>query len=104
MSDYKNNESKLKSAGLRMALKLIPQELLDQAPAALEKYLLNELTDVEPMTGESGSCFLIAPDSNTGAIRVMTVTLDEEIRVKRIVKVTSLSDLFRKIVAGMKEL
>lgn len=104
MSDYKNNESKLKSAGLRMALKLIPQELLDQAPAALEKYLLNELTDVEPMTGESGSCFLIVPDSNTGAIRVMTVTLDEECRVKRIVKVTSLSDLFRKIVAGMKEL
>lgn len=104
MSDSKNNESKLRTAGLRMALKLLPQDLLDQAPMALEKYLLNELTDVEPMTGESGSCFLIAPDNNTGAIRVMTVTLDEESRVKRIVKVTSLSELFRRILDGMKEL
>ena len=87
-----------------MALKLIPQELIDQAPATLEKYLLNELADVEPMTGESGSCFLLAPDNTTGAMRLMTVTLDEESRVSRIIKTTSLSDLFRQIIDSLKEL
>lgn len=99
-----SNETKLKAAGLRMALKLIPQELIDQAPATLEKYLLNELADVEPMTGESGSCFLLAPDNTTGAMRLMTVTLDEESRVSRIIKTTSLSDLFRQIIDSLKEL
>lgn len=99
-----SNETKLKAAGLRMALKLIPQELIDQAPATLEKYLHNELADVEPMTGESGSCFLLAPDNTTGAMRLMTVTLDEESRVSRIIKTTSLSDLFRQIIDSLKEL
>lgn len=87
-----------------MALKLIPQELIDQAPATLEKYLLNELADVEPMTGESGSCFLLAPDNTTGAMRLMTVTIDEESRVSRIIKTTSLSDLFCQIIDSLKEL
>ncbi len=99
-----SNESKLKAAGLRMALKLLPPDLIDQAPAVLEKYLLNELADIEPMTGESGSCFLLAPDDTIGALRLMTVTLDEECRVKRIIKSTTLSDLFRQILGNLKEL
>lgn len=99
-----SNETKIKSAGLRMALKLIPQDLLDQAPATLEKYLLNELANVEPMTGESGSCFLIAPDNTKGALRLMTVTLDEESRVSRIVKTTSINELFHHILEGLKEM
>ena len=94
----------LKNAGLRMAMKLIPPDLLEQAPATLEKYLLNELSNVEPMTGESGSCFLIAPDSTVGALRIMTVTLDEESRVSRIVKTTSISELFHNILNGLKEM
>ena len=99
-----SNDDKIKSAGLRMALKLIPQDLLDQAPATLEKYLLNELANVEPMTGESGSCFLIAPDNTIGALRVMTVTLDEESRVSRIIKTTTINDLFHHILEGLKEM
>lgn len=99
-----SNESKLKAAGLRMAMKLLPPDLIDQAPAVLEKYLLNELADIEPMTGESGSCFLLAPDNTIGALRLMTVTLDEESRVKRIIKTTSLSDLFRQMLESLKEL
>lgn len=99
-----SNDAKIKSAGLRMALKLIPQDLLDQAPATLEKYLLNELANVEPMTGESGSCFLIAPDKTIGALRVMTVTLDEESRVSRIIKTTTINDLFHHILEGLKEM
>lgn len=99
-----SNDAKIKSAGLRMALKLIPQDLLDQAPATLEKYLLNELANVEPMTGESGSCFLIAPDNTIGALRVMTVTLDEESRVSRIIKTTTISELFHHILDGLKEM
>lgn len=99
-----NNESKLKAAGLRMALKLIPQDLLDQAPATLEKYLLGQLADVEPFQGEAGTCYLLAQDSQTGALRLMLVALDEESRVSRIVKAQSLSELFNQILNGIKEL
>lgn len=98
------NEKKLRNAGLRMALKLIPKELLDQAPAQLEKFLLGQLTDVEPIQTESGACYLLAPDNNTGALRLMLVTLDEESRVSRIIKQQTLSELFNQILDGLKEL
>ena len=100
----KTNESRLKSAGLRMALKLIPQDLLDQAPATLEKYLLTELMAVEPERHESSSCYLIAPDDKDGGLRLMLVTLDEQCAVSRVIKKTTLSELFRQILEGMKEM
>ena len=34
-----NNESKLKAAGLRMALKVLPPDLLKAAPQHLENFL-----------------------------------------------------------------
>lgn len=98
------NENRLKSAGLRMALKMIPDDLVQQAPATLEKHLLNKLADIEPMTGESGSCFLLAPDNTTGGLRLMTITLDEESRVSRIIDETTLGELFRQILNNLKEL
>lgn len=98
------NDSRLRNAGLRMALKLIPQDMLDQAPATIEKYLLGQLADVEPMQGEAGTCYLLAQDHQTGALRLMLVTLDEESRVSRIVNAQSLSELFNQILEGIKEL
>ena len=100
----KTNESRIRGAGLRMALKLVPDDLIQQAPDTIEKHLLNKLADIEPMTGESGSCFLLAPDNTTGALRLMTVTLDEESRVNRIIDTTTLGDLFRQILDSLKEL
>lgn len=100
----KTNESRLRGAGLRMALKLVPDDLIQQAPATIEKHLLNKLAAIEPMTGESGSCFLLAPDNTTGALRLMTVTLDEKSRVSRIIDTTTLGDLFRQILDNLKEL
>ena len=99
-----DNEKRIRNAGLRMALKLIPQDLLDQAPATLEKYLLGQLADVEPERHEGGTCYLIAPNDTTGALRIMLCTLDENCAVSRIVKETTLSDLFRQILDGMKEM
>lgn len=99
-----SNESRLKSAGLRMALKMIPDDLVQQAPATLETHLLKKLASVDPMTGESGSCFLLAPNDTTGALRLMTVTLDEESRVNRIIDETTLGELFRQILDNLKEL
>ena len=98
------NEKRLRHAGLRMALKLIPPDLLDQAPATLEKYLLNQLADVDPERHEAGACYLIAPNNTTGALRIMLVTLDEQNAVSRIVKETTMSELFRQILDGMKEM
>lgn len=99
-----NNEQRLKHAGLRMALKLLPPDLLDQAPATLEKYLLNQLTEVEPERHEASACYLIAPDDRDGGLRIMLVTLDEECAVSRIIRKTTFSELFRQILGEMKEL
>ena len=99
-----NNENRIRNAGLRMALKLIPQDLLDQAPAALEKYLLGQLVDVEPERHESGACYVIAPDDKDGGLRIMLCTMDEQCAVSRIVKKTTFSELFRQILGEMKEM
>lgn len=103
-----DNDKRIRNAGLRMALKFIPQDLIDQAPATLEKYLLNQLADVELDTlTESGACYLIAPNDSeegTGALRLMLVTLDEQCAVSRVIKKTTLAELFRQILDEMKEM
>ena len=99
-----DNDKRIRNAGLRMALKLIPQDMLDQAPATLERYLLNQLTDVEPERHEVGACYLIAPDDTDGGLRIMLVTLDEQCAVSRIVKKTTMTELFRQILDEMKEM
>lgn len=99
-----NNEKRIRAAGLRMALKLIPQDLIEQAPATLEKYLLGQLTDVEPNRDEAGACYVIAPDVNDGGLRIMLCGIDEQSTVTRIIKKTTLSELFRQILEGMKEM
>lgn len=99
-----SNESKLKAAGLRMALKLLPPDLLKAAPQHLENYLKQRLADVEPDRHEAGACFLIAPDTKDGHLRVMTVALDEQNAVSRIVSETTLEEIFASILENMKEL
>lgn len=98
------NDNRLRNAGLRMALKLIPQDMLDQAPATLEKFLLGQLADVEPLHNEAGVCYLIAQDERVGALRLMLVTLDEQTAVSRIIKSQTISELFNQILEGIKEL
>lgn len=104
MSEDNRNRDRLRNAGLRMAMKIIPDELLQQAPATLERYLADQLLEVEPHLNESGACYLISPDDRTGALRLMLVTLDEECRVCRIVKEMTIKELFNKILDGIKEL
>lgn len=99
-----DNENRLRRAGLRMAMKLIPQDLIDKAPATLEKYLLNQLTEVEPDRHEVNACYLIAPDDAAGGLRIMIVTLDEQCAVSRVIKKTTMSELFRQILDEMKEM
>ena len=99
-----DNEKRIKAAGIRMALKMIPQDLLDQAPATLEKYLLKQLTEVEPDRHEVNACYLIAPDDTDGGLRIMLVTFDEQCSVSRVIKKTTFSELFRQILGEMKEL
>ena len=99
-----SNESKLKAAGLRMALKLLPPDLLKAAPQHLENFLKQRLADVEPDRHEAGACFLIAPDTKDGHLRVMTVALDEQNVVSRIVSETTLAEIFASILDNMKEL
>ena len=99
-----SNESKLKAAGLRMALKLLPPDLLKAAPQHLESYLKQRLADVEPERHEAGACYLIAPHAHDGHLRVMTVTLNEQNAVSRIVSETTLDEIFKAILDNMKEL
>lgn len=99
-----SNESKLKAAGLRMALKLLPPDLLNAAPQHLENYLKQRLKQVETERHEAGVCFLIAPHAQDGHLRVMTVALDEQNSVSRIVSETTLDEIFKAILENMKEL
>lgn len=98
------NESRIKAAGIRMALKLIPDDMLDQAPAALEKYLLGQLTEVEPDRHEAGACYVIAPDDTDSGLRIMLCTMDEQCAVSRIVKETKIPELFRQILEELKDM
>ena len=102
--EIKNNENRLKAAGLRMALKMVPQELIDQAPAKVEGYLKGLLEEVELERHEAGACFLVAPDRNTGALRIMIVTLDEQNAVSHIAKETTTAEIFDLILKNLKEL
>lgn len=99
-----SNEAKLKSAGLRMALKLLPPDLLKAAPQHLESYLKQRLADVEPERHEAGACYLIAPHAKDGHLRVMTVTLDEQNAVSRIVEETNFAQIFQSILQNMQDL
>ena len=98
------NETRLKTAGLRMALKLLPTDLLNAAPRHLENYLKQRLEQVEPERDEAGACYLIAPCAQDGHLRVMTVALDEQNAVSRIVSETTLDKIFTSILDNMNEL
>lgn len=99
-----SNEAKLKAAGLRMALKLLPPDLLNAAPQHLETFLRQRLEQVEPERHEAEVCYLIAPNATDGHLRVMTVTLDEQNAVSRIIGETTLEEIFNAILDNMKEL
>lgn len=99
----KTNDNRIRNAGLRMALKLLPDDLLAAAPRHLEGYLNDQLMKVEPEEGESGACFLIAPQPD-GSLKALTVTLDEKSTVRRVVGSTTIQEIFRSILEGMKEL
>lgn len=100
MSD---NQSRIRSAGLRMALKLIPDDLLQQAPAHLERYLNERLSRVKPEQGEAGTVFLIAPQGD-GTLAVVTATIDEFDTVRRVVEKTDLSKIFKQLLDNLKEI
>ena len=104
MPASKNNESKLKAAGLRMALKLLPPDLLNAAPQHLENFLTERLKEVDPQRHEAGACYLIAPDNKTGQLRILTVTLDEQNAVSRIVNETNFNELFQAILKNFQDL
>lgn len=97
------NETRIRKAGLRMAMKLIPPELLNAAPQHLEQFLRERLAQVEPEGNEVGSCFLIVPKPDN-TLSVMTVTLDEQNTVCRIVSETTIAEIFGAILNNMKEL
>ena len=99
-----DNENRIRNAGLRMALKLMPPDLLNAAPKHLESFLMERLRQVEPKRHEAGACYVIAPDDKDGGLRIMLCTMDEQCAVSRIVKKTTFSELFRQILGEMKEM
>lgn len=103
MSEARNNESKLKTAGLRMALKLLPPDILEAAPRKLEEFLTERLRQVEPVAGEAGTGYLIIP-AQDGQLSVHTATFDEQNTVQRIVSTTTLTEIFNAILSEMQNL
>lgn len=97
------NGNRVRNAGVRMALKLLPDDMLSEAPRHLEAYLQEQLRQVEPETGEAGACYLMAPQAD-GSLKIMIVTLDESSAVRRVVRTTTLDDIFRSILEVMRQL
>ncbi len=94
---------RLKSSMLRMALKAIPDDMLKSAPAHLERYLNEKLQSVEPEGGEASAAFLITPQRD-GTLAVITVTLDENNKVSRIIAHTDIPEIFQQIIDNLKAL
>ncbi len=97
------NDNRIRSAGIRMALKLLPDDLLASAPAHLEKYLNDRLAKVELEPDEEGTAFLIAPKAD-GTLVVITATFDKDDTVRRVVEKTDLSKIFKQLLDNLKEL
>lgn len=97
------NEEKLKAAGLRMALKLLPADLLEKAPEHLEALLNDRLRAVEPATGEAGVCYLIAPAAD-GHMQILTVGMDERNSVTRIVGQSNFAQIFNALLENLKNI
>lgn len=98
------NETRLRAAGIRMALKLIPQDMMDSVPATIEAYLAAQLAEVEPIEGESGACYLIAPAEAKGRLSLKLVALDGQCAVCRIIKESTVTELFKKVIAEIKQI
>lgn len=97
------NDNRIRSAGLRMALKLLPEDMLAAAPAHLERYLKGRLEKVELEPGEEGAVFMLANQAD-GTMKILTVTLDKRNTVLRIVEKTDINTLFKAIFENLKEL
>ena len=98
-----SNDNKLKTAWLRMAMKLLPPDILEAAPRKLEEFLTERLRQVEPIDGEAGTGYLIIPTPD-GTLSVHTATFDEQNTVQRIVSTTTLSEIFNAILSEMQNL
>ena len=97
------NEEKLKAAGLRMALKLLPADLLEKAPEHLEALLNDRLRAVEPASGEAGVCYLIAPATD-GHMQILTVGMDEQNAVTRVVAQSDFAQILNALLENLKNI
>jgi len=96
----KNN--KLKAAGVRMALRMIPADLLEGAPAKLASYLNERLARVELADGEARAAYLLAGQGEQ--MTVATVAMDAHGTVTRCFGTITLNELFSQILNQLKDL
>lgn len=95
-------DNKLKAAGVRMALRMIPADLLEGAPAKLASYLNERLARVELAEGETRAAYLLAGQGEQ--MTVATVVMDAHGTVTRVAETTTLNLLFSQILNQLKDL
>ena len=95
-------DNKLKAAGVRMALRMIPADLLEGAPTKLASYLNERLARVELAEGETRAAYLLAGQGEQ--MTVATVAMDAFGTVHRVVETTTMNLLFSQILNQLKEL
>ena len=99
----KSNEDKIKAAGIRMALKMLPKDIMDAAPRHLETALTERLQKESPCQGEAGICYLLTPDDG-GHIKVLLVGMDEQNTVTRVVAASDLAEIFTTMLDNLKNI
>ena len=94
--------SRIKAAGVRMALRMIPDDLMAQAPSRLAEHLNARLHDVQLEQGEQLAAYLLAGQGDT--MNIATVAMDGQGRVtRRIGDTLSMEELFNNIINQIKE-
>lgn len=99
----KDNDDKLKARAVKMALRFIPDSLMESAPRHLEEFLNERLKAVSPETGESGAVYMMVSQPGK-SMKILLVTLDESSTVRRIVSQTTMAEIFAQIMDGLRKM
>lgn len=99
----KDNDDKLKARAVKMAVKLIPDSLMESVPKHLEEFLNDRLKAVSPETGEAGAVYMMVPQPDN-SMKILLVTLDESSAVRRVVSQTTMAEIFAQIMDGLKKM
>jgi len=94
--------NRLRNAGLRMALKMIPDDMIAAVPAKIAAYLNERLAKIELKNDEERAVIMLS-DFGENEMLVNTVTVNADGIIERVVEHTELTTLMNMLIKQTKE-